>query len=233
MRNTYNLSLVRRRIHEALPAGLTAVGEASIEAFLAVPGASAWRPARFGLKELSYVFDIGLPLALIGDDASVHTRRLRAGEAVRDGLCPERCVWDEIHAAAILRAWGAPVCFAAQTGFGAFLEVQLDSGETLDVELLRSALAERASTRSRLLVVDARSLPRDDAHTAARFEHDGAAFADVAAVIAFEPRFWIGLRQKEWLYSVRLNPSATVEVPRTILGNADGSRHSMRFPLLT
>ncbi|HEY6598189.1 MAG TPA: hypothetical protein VIZ30_02710, partial [Pseudomonadales bacterium] len=209
------------------------VGEASIEAFLAVPGASAWRPARFGLKELSYVFDIGLPLALIGDDASVHTRRLRAGEAVRDGLYPERCVWDEIHVAAILRAWGAPVCFAAQTGSGPFLEVRLDSGETLDVELLRAGSAERASTRSRLVVVDVRSLPRDEQHTTARFESDGAAAADVAAVIAFEPRFWIGLRQKEWLYSVQLNPRATVEVPRTILGNADGSRRSMRFPLLT
>ena len=137
MKNTYNLSLVRRRIQEALPRPLSAIGEAALEAFLAVPGVSAWRPARLGLKELSYVFDIGLPFALIGDNASAHTRRLRAGDAVRDGLYPEQCLWDEIHAAAILRAWGAQVCFAAQTTTSAArLEVRVGDGESLEVEVL-------------------------------------------------------------------------------------------------
>ena len=166
MKNTYNLSLVRRRIQEALPRQLSAIGESALEAFLAVPGVSAWRPARFGLKELSYVFDIGLPFALIGDNPSVHSRRLRTGDAVRDGLYPDRCLWDEIHAAAILRAWGAQVCFAAQTTTSAAgLEVRVDDGETLEVEVLRTNTADRASPRARLIAVDVRSLPD-------RYEHN-------------------------------------------------------------
>jgi len=227
MKNTYNLSLVRKRIQEALPGTLSAIGESALEAFLAVPGASAWRPARLGLKELSYVFDIGLPFALIGDDPSVQSRRLRAGEAVRDGVYPERCLWDEIHTAAILHAWGAQVCFAAPC-----LELRLADGATLDVEVLGTIPAERASTRARLIAADVRSLRDGYEQSVARLEQDGAGAADVAAVISFEPRFWIGLQQKEWLYSIRMNPSARVKVSLAILGNADGSCHSMRFPLL-
>lgn len=234
MKNTYNLSLVRRRIQEALPRPLSAIGESALEAFLAVPGVSTWRPARLGLKELSYVFDIGLPFALIGDNASAQSRRLRAGDAVRDGLYPEWCLWNEIHVAAILHAWGAQVCFGAQTtNPAACLEVSLDDGQVLPVDVLHTTSADHASRRARLIAVDVRSLPRDYWQSVARLEYDGAANPDVIAVIGFEPRFWIGLQQKEWLYSVRVNPRASVKVPLTILGNADGGRHSMRFPLLT
>ncbi len=238
MKNTYNVSLVRRRIQEALPGPLSAIGESALEAFLAVPGVSAWRPARLGLKELSYVFDIGLPFALIADNPSVQSRRLRAGEAVRDGLYPERCLWDEIQVAAILHAWGAQVCFPGHTAPPTVcLELRLADGETLDIEVLRTPVLratpdERASPRARLIAVDVRSLPHRYEQSVARLAQDGAGAADVAAVIGFEPRFWIGLQQKEWLYSIRVNANASVTVPLSILGNADGSRHSMRFPLL-
>ena len=235
MKNTYNLSLVRRRIQEVLPGPLTAIGESALEAFLAVPGVSAWRPARFGLKELSYVFDIGLPIALIGENPSVRTHRLRAGEAVRDGRYPERCLWSEVHTAAILRAWGADVCFAGETTTAAAcLEVRLQNGETLEVRVLGATPeAETERLRTHLIAVDERAIPHGYENAVARLERDGPGDANVAAVIGLEPRFWIGLQQKEWLYRVRLNSGASVNMPSAILGKPDGNRHSMRFPLLT
>ena len=59
--------------------------------------------------------------------------------------------------------------------------------------------------------------------------------AGLAGVLLFEPRFWIGVEQKEWLHMARLAPDVAGLEPR-VLGCADGDRfagaQALRLPLL-
>jgi hypothetical protein len=235
MKNTYNIGLLRRRILEALPRPLSEFGMAALEAFLSLPGASAWRPERLWLKELSYVFDIGLPFALIGDNPSAKSHSLRVGEAVRFGEYPQRSQWSEIHAAALLSRWGAEVRFVADNKTRAHgLEVLLASGETLDVDVIRGDALQNPNERGRsyLVAVDVQENPSAREDIDANLGANFARSAQMSGALLFEPRFWIGIEQKEWVHSARLNPSAIVPVASELLGDADGYRHALRLPLL-
>ena len=73
------------------------------------------------------------------------------------------------------------------------------------------------------------------------FETAAAYYCDqfrdgLAAVLLFEPRFWIGVEQKEWLHMARLGANAEGLEPR-MFGSADGDRfagaQALRLPLLT
>jgi len=232
MRNTYNISLLRKRIVDALPRGTTAIGEAAIEGFLSLPGASAWRPDRVGLRELSFVFDIGLPLALIGENPSARAIALEIGDAVRDGRLPERPVRSLVHCAALLSRWGWTVQFVADgTAMQRHwrIEVAATDGETIDVLFGQPAahIAGTGADRSLLLVSDV-----DGALETAAAAYDGAFTRDVCAALVFQPRFWIGVEQKEWLHLARLNPTARVALTPEQLGGADGERRALRLPLL-
>ena len=235
MKNTYNIGLLRRRINDALPRPLSEIGAAALEAFLALPGAGAWRPDRLWLKELSYVFDIGLPFALIGDNPSAKWHSLRVGEAVRFGEQPEPSRWSEIHAAALLTRWGAEIRFVADPKVPTYgLEVRLGSGETLDVVIRADADANpNERVRPYLIAVDVAGNPGLRAAFDTRPNDAFARSTLLSGALLFEPRFWIGLEQKEWVYSARLNPNAVVPIASELLGSADGNRHALRLPLLT
>ncbi len=206
------------------------VGESAIEGFLSLPGASAWRPDRLGLRELSYIFDIGLPFALIGDNPVGRALGLHVGEAVRDGRLPEARLWSAVHAAALLSRWGLQVeITSSATAPLPQFEVRLPN-TTMNLEVRRGA--ERGpSSGVRLLAIDMQG-------ASTRFEEVAAYYTDLfeesdnlAGVLLFEPRFWVGIEQKEWLHLARLNPKANA-LESAMLGNADGSRRALRLPLL-
>ncbi len=235
MKNTYNIGLLRRRIFEALPRELTAMGEAAVEGFLELPGASAWRPDQLRLAELSYVFDIGVPFALIGDNPSAKSYSLRVGEAVRFGRKPDTDLWSVVHAAALLSKWGAQVLFV--TGAGSpqqGLEVQSASGESVDVIVICAAngrSSNASSARPHILAIDVRGLSgRNEQITALLDRHRCA--ANGSGAMLFEPRFWIGIEQKEWLHWAQPRPDATVRIAPEMLGSVDGHRRALRVRLL-
>jgi hypothetical protein len=233
MKNTYNIGLLRRRILEALPRPPSPMGEAAVEGFLSLPGASAWRPERLWLKELSYVFDIGVPFALIGDNPSARMHGLRVGEVVRFGQYPPKELWSQVHAAALLIRWGAQVQFVADAKTHA-LEVALGSGETVNVEVVRShpALDAKYAGRSYLIAVDVRDASSRQEEIGALLRAGFQSAPQLSGVLLFEPRFWIGIEQKEWVHVAHRNPNATVPVASEVLGIADGNRHALRIPLL-
>jgi hypothetical protein len=367
MKNTYNIDLLRRRIQQALPRSLSPMGAAALEGFLSLPGASAWRPEKLALKELSYVFDIGLPLALIGDNLSARAHLFRAGDAARAGQYPDKDTWSEVHAAALLSRRGGEINFVAQSEKPPDIEVRLQNDRMVEVAVVRAdlrrqraeihdkvqvvadrlvargvewnivcflidaaneldlksaldaatllgpsdhvddyrkrwavraippdrhgpvrepdfarALApewwppdepgievtsvpskrlasqspvlavrslispaaylnalersafdrEARSAHPYLIAVDLQDMPHGHERVVARLDEQFASWTHVSGALLFEPRFWIGLEQKEWLYSVQLNPHATRPIPREIFGNVDGSRDSIRIPLL-
>jgi hypothetical protein len=232
MRNTYNISLLRKRLTEVLPRPVSPFGEAAIEGFLSIPGASAWRPERLGLRELSFVFDVGVPLALIGDNASAKPIALEIGDAVRDGRQPERSVRRLVHAAALLSRWDCAVQFV---GAGSALrrswrlEIAAADAKPVAVVMWGEEVADAApADRARLLVREVDG----GLETAAASFDDALASRDVCAALVFQPRFWVGIEQKEWLYLARPNPVARVAIASERLGGADGERHALRLPLL-
>jgi hypothetical protein len=241
MRNTYNVSLLRRRILDAMPRTLTDVGQAAVDGFLSLPGASAWRPERMGLTELSFVFDIGVPFALIGDNASVKMIALSIGDAVRDGRHPEKSVWSVVHAAALLCRWGATVEFlpggaaatnawrigASWSGGPTFDVVR--HGSDLDGAGASSDAAPSGGDRPLLIAREVNGAPED---AAVSLDEVFAHSPNVNAALFFQPRFWIGVEQKEWLYLARLSPTPRVALAPEQLGGADGHRRALRLALL-
>lgn len=235
MRNTYNIGLLRRRIHESMPRALTPFGESAIEGFLSLPGASAWRPDRLGLKELSYIFDIGVPFALIGDNPSGRALGLHVGDAVRDGRPPEARLLSVVHAAALLSRWGLQVeITSSATAALPQFQVRLPNGETMSLEVRRGSDHD-PSVRARLLAIDMQGASARYEEVAAYCEERFPESEGVAGVLLFEPRFWIGIEQKEWLHMARLNP-ITKGLESAMLGNPDGNRlagrQALRLPLL-
>jgi hypothetical protein len=238
MRNTFNISQLRQQILNALPGTLTPVGEQALEAFLALEGISTWRPDRMGVLQLSFVFDIGLPFALIGDNPSAKPLIVRAGDAARDGRYPNDDAWRVVHAGALLSHWGATVNFVTDPVTPAVhLEMGLGANDPLNVVVVPAARAAECAMgleaqRPMLTAIDARG--SHGAHQqiaqacAATFAHA----THVAGVLVFEPRFWVGIAQKEWIHLAQLNPAAAVAVPAAMLGRADSGRQALRLALL-
>jgi hypothetical protein len=231
VRNTYNISLLRRRIQESLPRQLSSAGESAVEGFLSLPGASAWRPDRLGLRELSFIFDLGLPFALMGDKPVAKTLGLHAGDAVRDGRLPNSTLWSAVHAVALLCHWGLDVHLVSGAMAPLQFEAQIPEGASFRLEVRRCVLEP---VNAGLVVLDMRG-------ATASFEAAAAYYCEqfatgLTGVLLFEPRFWIGVEQKEWLHMARLAPGASGLEPR-MLGCADGERFSgaqaLRLPLLT
>ena len=234
MKNTYNIGLLRRRIFESLPRPPSPMGEAAVEGFLSLPGASAWRPDRLWLKELSYIFDIGVPFALIGDNPSAKMHGLRVGEGIRFGQHPRSDLWSQVQAAALLTHWGAQVQFVADPTTHA-LEVAMANGEAVNVEVVRSDPAVDVKDhggRSYIVAVDVQDVSGRREEIGAILSAGFTSASNVAGVLLFEPRFWIGIEQKEWVHSAYVNANAQTPIASELLGRADGNRHALRIPLL-
>ena len=76
---------LRDRVLSAIASPLSKIGAEALDSFIALPLADEWRPKNMYLGELSKIFDIGLPFALLAGNASAEARRQEVGKAVRRG----------------------------------------------------------------------------------------------------------------------------------------------------
>jgi hypothetical protein len=228
MRNTYLLNRLEQRIREAMPRRLTPAGEVALAGFLSLTGISRWQPARLGVLELSFVFDIGLPLGLIGDEPSIRPVASAVGDAVCDGRRPDERLWRAVHAAALLRHWGLDVGFDGEPirvrrPSGAAVEVHVGTAEapgTLDADALR------------LRMVDVSGHADRHGEIAAASREAFAASRRLVAVVTFEPRFWVSVEQKEWVFRVSVNPNVETPIRTPPFDRADSRRQVVRVTLL-
>jgi hypothetical protein len=228
VRNTYLLNRLEQRIREAMPRRLTPAGEAALAGFLSLTGISRWQPARLGILELSFVFDVGLPLGLIGAEPSIRSVVNAVGDAVCDGRLPEERLWRIVHAAALLREWGLDVGFdgeriCVRQPTGAAIEVHVGTAEapgTLDADALR------------LRMVDVSGHAGRHGEIAAACGEVFAASRRLVAVVTFEPRFWVSIEQKEWVFRVSVNPNAETSIRTPPFDRADSGRRVLRVALL-
>jgi hypothetical protein len=234
MKNTYNLSRLKQRIQEALPRPPSPVGEAAIDGFLALTGISRWQPERLGILQLSFVFDIGLPFGLIGDNASVKPLATSVGDSVCDGRNPDPQLWRVVHAGALLHHWGIEVEFRGDgAGPSAQIGVMLPSGTMLDVDVGAAYSMRRDDSQvPGLQMIDARGAPGRHAEVAAAFANDFAAPRQLVGVVSFEPRFWVSIEQKEWIYRACAHPNAAIAIDGPPFGKADSGRQALRLALL-
>jgi hypothetical protein len=240
VRNTYNISLLRKRIADALPRPLSPIGEAAVEGFLSLAGVSRWLPERIGLLQLSHVFDIGLPFALIGDNPTVKPLALGVGDAVCEGKLPHPDLWRAVHAGALLTHWGGSVQFVTDTGAAASrLEVALPDGQTPRVDVVgwqpalgTEPVTDLADDRPRILAIDVRGSGSCHEAITAACADDFDRTPEMLAVLSFEPRFWVSVEHKEWIHLARINANAQVPVASDTLGAGDGGRHTLSFALL-
>lgn len=90
---------------------LSESGEAALRAFFALPGIAEWKPRNFHLWEISRVFDIGLPIALVNGATSANPLRRKIGQAIAAGTAVEGAHWSEIQAGALMSHFGARIEF--------------------------------------------------------------------------------------------------------------------------
>ena len=94
-----------------------------------------------GSRELSFIFDIGLPFALIGDKPVAKTLGLHVGErGSGDGRLPEPGLWSAVHAVALLCRWGLDVQFVAVWRRTRELQLERRDGERRSRSPRRPAL---------------------------------------------------------------------------------------------
>jgi hypothetical protein len=228
LRNTYTLSRLEQRIRQALSRPLTSSGEAAVRAFLSLTGISRWQPARLGILELSFVFDVGLPFGLIGENPTVRPIATRVGDDVCEGRRPEAPLWRRIHAAALLSHWGVPVEFEGEhlrmrLPGGARVEVPVGTAEAagaLDVDVPRLRMVEVAGDSGR------------HGEIASACDEVFAASPRLVGVVTFEPRFWVSVEQKEWIYRARVNREAESPIGMAPFDRADSGRRVLRLRLL-
>ncbi len=131
------------RIRSGLPLPLSEIGEAALESFLALPGVTTWCPDNLWLAELSKIFNIGLPFALLGSDPSAASHRREIGRAVARGENMSPSTWSEVQAGAILSNWGAKVSFIKRGKSPTpDFEAQWTHGVVLDVEVTRAEIRQ-------------------------------------------------------------------------------------------
>ena len=138
MINSPEIDLLNKRIRELLRFPLLDTGEAALASFLSLPGVDLWNPENFLFKELSFVFDVGLPIALLGNNPSADAHKRKIGKAIRHGREILPSLWSEVQVGALLSNWGLATSFVRQKTYPTpDLEVQLENGQMLDVEVTR------------------------------------------------------------------------------------------------
>jgi hypothetical protein len=229
MRNTYALSRLEQRIRQALPRPPSPLGEAALAGFLSLTGISRWQPARLGVLELSFVFDIGLPLGLVGDVPTVGAITTRLGDDVYDGRRPAPGLWRVVHAAALLRHWGLGVEFEGER-----IRVKPPSAVGLEVHVGSAEGGARAPDvdATHLRMVDVCGDSGRHGEIAAGCDAQFAASPALVGVVTFEPRFWVSIEQKEWIYRARVNRSADVSIGTAPFDREDSGRRVVRVRLL-
>jgi len=158
-----DIDSLSERIRATLSRPLSEIGEAALVSFLALPGVAAWHPDKLLFRELSYVFDVGLPFALLGKNPSAEAHEKRVGNALKLGQNLPSSDWSEVQVGALLSSWGANVSFVKrQSSPTPDLEVQSDNGLTVDVEVTRAEIRPlHAAAKDRLESFAGALLPGD------------------------------------------------------------------------
>ena len=228
MRNTYTLSRLEQRIRQALPRHLSPAGESAIAGFLSLAGISRWQPVRLGILELSFVFYIGLPLGLIGDNPTVKSIAARVGDSVCDGRYPDTDLWRVVHAAALLSHWDANVEFE-----GTRIIAKLPNGSVLGVDVgTAEALGRGDVDAPTLRMIDVCGESGGHGVIAAACAEAFATSRRIVGVMSFEPRFWVSVEQKEWIYRVRMNAQSEASIGTSPFDRPDSGRRVLRVALL-
>lgn len=116
-------------------------GEAALASFLSLPGVDLWNPENFLFKELSFVFDVGLPIALLGNNPSADAYKQEIGKAISRGHEVPPNLWSEVQVGALLSNWGLATSFVKRETYSTpDLEVQLENGQMLYVEVTRGEI---------------------------------------------------------------------------------------------
>lgn len=130
--------LLRDRVLATISSPLSKIGFEALDSFLALPFVDEWCPKDMYLGELSSIFDVGLPFALLAGNATADSHRREVGVAVGRGERAPASLSSEIHAGALLSNWGANVEFVPRQAHPTpDIEVNWGDGVTVDVEVAR------------------------------------------------------------------------------------------------
>jgi hypothetical protein len=361
--NPTNLPMIDR-VLVALERPLSKIGVEALAAFFALPNIDQWCPENLYLSQLSRVFDIGLPFALLTGNKTADAHRLAvAGQLAEEGFLSNSVI-SEVHAAALLSHWGGRVEFVPRAVHrtpdlstvwtdGKYAEVEVARAETKhlhqavkkgievfvgalrpgDVQghifaliedasnssdltamfdaatnllpgafaeeigkwfvrvipldqrdevvgerpvdifgpnwwprnkpeyfanhcqigpehspvitlrskipvaqytnpILRKATsAQRQQGRPFLIAVDVSKLPEAHELIAAQIDDYLKIWDHVSGILLFEPRFWIGVGRKEWVVSVHVNSSASLQLPAPLAALSEKGKFTVSFSI--
>ncbi len=132
------LDQLRNRIIKEIPRPLSEVGNRSLESFLRLPHVESWNPDNLYLRELSQVFDVGLPFSFLQENTTAFAHKREIGAAISRGEEVPSSLISEVHAGALLSNWGATVSFVpCQKTPTPDIEATWGNGVILDVEVAR------------------------------------------------------------------------------------------------
>ena len=131
---------MRNEILSTLWQPLTEMGNDALESFIALPQIENWKPERWLLGELSRVFDIGLPFALLKDNESLAEHKNCIGKAIGQNKQVPISDFSELQVAAILSNWNANVKFLPRNNSQRMPDIEAFWGNdcVVDVEITRA-----------------------------------------------------------------------------------------------
>lgn len=134
---------LRNRILAAIPRPLTDVGNSALESFLGLPHVGRWNPNNMYLRELSTVFDVGLPFSFLQGNITADKHKSQVGTAIGRGEKAPSSLVSEVHAGALLSNWGATVTFVPRRHTPTpDIEASWRDGITVDVEVARGQIRQ-------------------------------------------------------------------------------------------
>lgn len=123
---------------DAIQHPLSEIGYQALESFLDLPCVERWDPVNLFLRELSDVFDAGLPTTFLRGNASSAAHKRQLGEAIYNGKHAHPSLLSEVHAGALLANWGATIRFVPRSVTPTpDIEAVWDEGVIVDVEVVR------------------------------------------------------------------------------------------------
>jgi hypothetical protein len=136
--NKLALSL-SKQIESFLYKTLTDNGKAAISAFLSLPGLENWNKENINGLEVDRIFNIGLPLALIGKIPSVSRHTKIIAKSICNGQDLDSSKLSELHVGALLSHWEMNPVFIEETNNRTpDLECRYDDGSIIDIEVVRA-----------------------------------------------------------------------------------------------
>lgn len=175
---------LRERILATIPYPLTEVGTRALESFLDLPMVENWRPENMFLREVSNVFDVGLPFSFLVGNTTADAHRLEIGMALSRGERSPASFASEVHAGALLSNWGANVSFVPrQASPTPDIECSCVDGIILDVEVARGETRQlHMAVKSGVEAFVGALQPGDVAWNVAGFIADASKSEDLAAM---------------------------------------------------